>query len=244
MLTSIKGNNYTELIEQGQDNMDLCSFLNYHGFDAEHFGIKLQFWFELNNRGNDEYFVLTDELVDLIGYRGSGENKRNQRTNLIRFIEKNFTEHLHYKAIPVTMSNTGKGGQRHKMEIWIKKRPFKQLLMSVGTETSRLIHEYMLDLEEGVTQYVVYQNQCKDHQIEDQKKMIRNCPMLMSDMDDMIDTDAVVEVRTIDEFHRHMNTCMYVTTKMEDLLFIAGSVGLPDPSQYSKESLIDLLLHY
>ena len=82
MLTSIKGNNYTELIKQGQDNMDLCSFLNYHGFDAERFGIKLQFWFELNNRGHDEYFVLTDELVDLIGYRGTLQSTYITRLSL------------------------------------------------------------------------------------------------------------------------------------------------------------------
>ena len=110
MITAIKTNNYTELINKGQINTDLCSFLNYHGFDAEHFGIKLQFWFELNKKDKDDDFLLTDEIVDLIGYKGKSGNKSHQRTNLLAFIEKNFTEHLHYKAIPVMMNGTGHGG--------------------------------------------------------------------------------------------------------------------------------------
>ena len=244
MLTAITANNYTELIDEGHNNMDLCSFLSYHGFEADRFNIQLDFWFALNKKSNDEYFTLTDDLVDLIAYKGKTGTKSHQRTNLLRFIEKHFTEHLDYKAVPVTVSGTGHGGLRQKTEIMMKKRPFKELLMSVGTDTSRLIHSYILDLEEGVTQYMVYQHQCKDRQIEDQRQMLRNCPMMMEDMDDTIDTNAVVELRTIDDFHRHMNTNMYATTRMEDLQFIANSVGVPGVSEFNKESLINVLIHY
>ena len=63
-----------------------CQFLLYMGFNMEQFAVPLKFWFELNRLKNDLWFSLTDEIIDLIGYKCSASNDTHNRSNLMRFI--------------------------------------------------------------------------------------------------------------------------------------------------------------
>ena len=85
------------------------------------------------------FFILTNDLIDLIGYKSTESKKTNNRTHLMTYIRKHFTEHLDYYTTPSAEVNTGRGGQ-NKMDIYMKKRPFKMMLMKIGTATSNAIH--------------------------------------------------------------------------------------------------------
>ena len=58
-------------------------------------------------------------------------------------------------------------------EIRMQKRPFKKLLLKVGTSTSDLIHDYILDLEQGAMKYIVYQNECRVHLLSNENSNLK-----------------------------------------------------------------------
>ena len=43
----------------------------------------------------------------------------------------------------------------------MKKIPFKRMLIKVGTSVSDLIHDYLIELDEGVQRYALYQKECQ-----------------------------------------------------------------------------------
>jgi hypothetical protein len=73
----------------------------------------------------------------------------------------------------IVLAKTGRGGAHHKIEIHMKKRPFKKMLVKVGTSTSDLIHEYLLDIEEGCMKYALYQEECKHKKIMEENNILK-----------------------------------------------------------------------
>ena len=65
---------------------------------------------------------------------------------------------MDYIEHSVALVRTGRGGAHHKIEIRMKKRPFKRMLLKLRTSTANLIHEYLLRIEEGCTKYAVQCN--------------------------------------------------------------------------------------
>ena len=88
--------NFGQLIVAGklERDMQLKEFLEFVNFDMNRYA-PLRFWFNLNRISNDEFFVTTEELIDLIGYSKNGSSEK-QRSNLLRFICKNFQEHVDF----------------------------------------------------------------------------------------------------------------------------------------------------
>ena len=80
--------NFGQLIVSGklERDMQLKEFLEFVNFDMNRYA-PLKFWFNLNQLSNDELFVLTDELIDLIDFCKSGPTQ-NQRSSVSRFILK------------------------------------------------------------------------------------------------------------------------------------------------------------
>ena len=133
----------------------------YMGFNMEQFAVPLKFWFELNRLKNDEWFILTDEIIDLIGYKSSASNSTHNRASLLRFIRKHYIEGTDFMVAPICVAKNTRGGAHHKMEIKMKKHAFKSMLMSVRTEVSRTVHEYLITLEEATMKYMTYQYHCQ-----------------------------------------------------------------------------------
>ena len=138
-----------------------CQFLLYMGFNMAQFAVPLKFWFELNRLKNDEWFILTDEIMDLIGYKSSASNSTHNRASLLRFIRKHYIEGTDFMVAPICVAKNTRGGAHHKMEIKMKKHAFKSMLMSVRTEVSRTVHEYLITLEEATMKYMNYQYHCQ-----------------------------------------------------------------------------------
>ena len=133
-------------VQHPSDNLSLCEYLSSIGFDANKFDIPLQFWFNLNSMADDEWFVLTDQMINLIGFKASESNENQRRSNMFAYIRKHFIEGLDFDKTSIVVPKTGRGGAHHKLEIKMKKRPFKKLLIKVGTSTSDIIHDYLLDI--------------------------------------------------------------------------------------------------
>ena len=211
--------NFTQLIISGtiERDMKLKQFLQFIEFDMDRYS-PLKFWFNLNQLSNDEFFVLTDELIDLIGFSKSGSNQ-NQRSSVSRFIRKNFEEHVDYIEEVC--------GPFHKIQIKMKKRPFKLLLMKVGTATSELVHEYLVEFEEHCMEYMMYQNTCNQLTIKEQHQQIREAP-LMYELDDVIDESKVVKFSDVDDLHCHTNAYLYCMTDMDNLCELAHTMRYPN----------------
>lgn len=167
--------NYTDEIVDVCDNLSLCEYLSSIGFDANKFNIPLQFWFNLNSMTDDEWFIVTDELINLIGFKSCESNPSVGKSNLINFIRKNYMNGVDFLTNSQKLVKVGRGGAQHKIEIQMKKRPFKRMLLKVGTSTSDIIHEYLLDIEAGCMKYAWYQEQCKSKLIikEEYRKLKR-----------------------------------------------------------------------
>lgn len=165
--------NENEGIEELSENLSLCEYLAIIGFDANKFNIPLQFWFDLNTLTDDEWFVLTDEMIQLIGFKSSESGQHHSRSNFFAFLRKNFSEGLDFIKTSIAVSRTGRGGAHHKIEIQMKKRPFKKMLLKVGTSTSDLIHDYLLDIEAGCMKYALYQEQCKSKLIIEENRKLK-----------------------------------------------------------------------
>ena len=160
-------------VVEKSDNLSLCEYLVSTGFDAKKFNIPLQFWFDLNSMTDDQWFVLTDELINLIGFKSSASNPSHNRCNLLAFIRKKFIEGSDFMGTAVKLRKNGRGGAHHKIEIRFKKRPFKKMLLKVGTSTSDIIHEYLLDIEEGCMRYALYQEQCKSKLVIEENRRLK-----------------------------------------------------------------------
>ena len=217
---------YKEVIDSGVRDLSYPQFIKYFQIDLQRFAIPLEFWFGLNKLKNDEWFLLTDELINLIGYKSSNSNKSNNRTNLIVFIRKQFKEHLDYYTMAPVVPNTGRGGH-NKLDIYMKKRPFKKLLATVGTETSSIILDYLLDIEDSVVEYMKYSKACELENIKEHVAQIREAPLIY-ELDDVIDENKVVKFSNVDDLHRHSNGYLYRTTDMDNLRELAQTMRYPN----------------
>ena len=121
---------YHELIVQRKlTELDFCEFLRYTKFDMDRFAMPLDFWFELNKKKDGEWILLTDELIALIGYKSSDSNPSTTKSHLFRFINTNFVENIDFLGIRAGIPKNTRGGAHHKLEIHMKKRPFKKMLL-------------------------------------------------------------------------------------------------------------------
>ena len=155
------------------ENLSLCDYLVSIGFDVNRFSIPLEFWFELNSKSDEEWFILNDELINIMGFKPSISNPSTGRSHLLRFIRNHFISGTDFLTTLQKVEKFSKGGAQHKNEIQMKKRPFKKMLLTVNTSTSSLIHDYLLDLEEGCTKYVLYQEQCKTKAILEENSRLK-----------------------------------------------------------------------
>ena len=155
------------------DTLSLCEHLAMTGFDANTFNIPLEFWLNLNLMTDQEWILLTDELIELIGFKSCESNPSVGKSNLLKFIRKHCIQGVEYMEHTIVLAKTGRGGAHHKIEIHMKKRPFKKMLVKVGTSTSDLIHEYLLDIEEGCMKYALYQEECKHKKIMEENNILK-----------------------------------------------------------------------
>ena len=130
----------------------------------------------MNELKKDEWFKITDDIIDLIGYKSSVSNVSNNRSALLKFMRKNFTEGIDFRtcfAITAVIAKPGSGG-RNKLEIEMKKFPFKKMLLKVGTDMSDAIHDYLIAFEELTIEYMTYRYHSKSIEVRRINTILRN----------------------------------------------------------------------
>ena len=156
------------IINQNQRSLSLCDFFNVSNFDPSQF-FDLSFWCALNSLEDDEWFEVTDDTIQIIGYKSTEKRKDSGRGNLLKFIKKNFIENVDYKNSlhPRGWKPNDTGG-RNKMTLEMKRDSFKMLLLTANTEHSKDIYRYLIAFENNVKQYAIYQHECQLYQKETQ----------------------------------------------------------------------------
>jgi hypothetical protein len=166
---------FQELIQHVTTMVSLDEFFKYIQFDANFF-FGNNFWTELNKLNSDVFFHINDVIIDAIGYKKtetSSSGQYNHRTNLFQCIKTNFIEKEdyilltksefekrdvnNYRVIDTLEKSKVKQRGGLKNELFMKRDSFKELLMIVRTQHSRLIYKYLIQYENHVEQYKQYQ---------------------------------------------------------------------------------------
>ena len=106
-----------ELSTASNNKMSLFEFLESTGFDIHRFAIPLQFWFDLNAKSNDEWVWITDELINIIGYKSTESNVNHSGCSLLRFIRAHVQEGSDFLTTLDSVVKKGRGGAQYKTEI-------------------------------------------------------------------------------------------------------------------------------
>ena len=78
-------------------DLTFAQFLQRHeSFKVDQFTVPLLFWMSLNELKKDEWFKLTDDIIDLIGYKSSVSDVSNNRSALLKFMRKFFKEGIDF----------------------------------------------------------------------------------------------------------------------------------------------------
>ena len=143
-------------------SLSLCEFFTETEFDANMY-FTSTFWFTLNQLNDNDWFEVTDEVIQKIGFQGDIK-KSNQRTHLFECIKKHFIENVDYTlSIDETIIKSGRGGH-NKKTLHMKRDTFKKLLLKVNTKNSDQIFDFLISFEKHVIKYIRYQRECLTYQ--------------------------------------------------------------------------------
>ena len=120
-------------------SLTLCAFFDLTDFDANQY-FDSSFWCALNSLGDDEWFEVTDDIIERVGYKGTAARMDNIRTTLFNFLKKHFIENMDYIFIlEYSRGKNGSGGS-NKFTLKMKRDSFKMLLLSANTQYSKEIY--------------------------------------------------------------------------------------------------------
>ena len=123
-------------------SLSLCEFFTETEFDANMY-FTSTFWFALNQLNDNDWFEVTDDIIEKIGFKGDIK-KCHPRTNLFECIKRHFIENVDYKfALKNLGAIIGRGGH-NKKTLHMKRVSFKKLLMKVNTKNSDQIFDYLI----------------------------------------------------------------------------------------------------
>ena len=150
------------IVEKKMLSLSLCEFFMETEFDLNmHF--TSTFWFTLNQLNDNDWFEVTDDIIEKIGFKGDIK-KSNQRTHLFECIKKHFIENVDYTlSIDETIIKSGRGGH-NKKTLHMKRDTFKKLLLKVNTKNSDQIFDFLISFEKHVIKYIRYQRECLTYQ--------------------------------------------------------------------------------
>ena len=149
------------IVHQNKLSLTLCEFFEITNFDPSQF-FDSSFWCALNSLEDDEWFELSDDIIEIIGFKGTEKRIDNIRSNLITFIRKHFVEYVDYEfsVLKHLSAKSGSGGH-NKMTLKMKRDSFKMVLMKSNTQHSDQIYRYLIAFENHVKKYSIYQYECE-----------------------------------------------------------------------------------
>jgi len=112
------------IVHQNKVSLTLCEFFEITDFDPSQF-FDSSFWCALNSLDDDEWFEVTDDVIEIIGYKGTETRIDNIRSSLFRFIKNHFIENNDYMFILHGRSIQPTTDSHRKMTLKMKRDSFK-----------------------------------------------------------------------------------------------------------------------
>ena len=91
------------IVQKNKLSLTLCEFFEITDFNPSQF-FDSSFWCALNSLEDDEWFEVTDDVIEIIGYKGTESRIDNIRSNLFRFIKNRLL-----KMLIICLSFTAEG---------------------------------------------------------------------------------------------------------------------------------------
>ena len=151
-------------------SLSLYEFFDVMGFNSSVF-FDAPFWSALNSLENDEWFEVSNDIIESIGYKGTQGSLDHMRRNLFKLIKKQFIVNIDY--ILTVPPRTVSSGSHNKMTLKMKRDSFKMLLMLVNTQHCDQIYRYLINVENQVKQYETYQHECKLYLLDREKAQLK-----------------------------------------------------------------------
>ena len=183
------------IVRQNKKSLTLCDFFEITNFNPSQF-FDSSFWCALNSLDDDEWFEVTDDVIEKIGFKGESK-KCNFRTNLFKCIKKHFVENIDYMFTLHNVKVTNGSGNHNKNTLKMKRDSFKMLLMKVNTQHSDQIYKYLIAFENNVKQYAIYQHECQLYQQQIQ---------LTNTHEENVRLKALTDAPTLDSFRKNALT--------------------------------------
>ena len=148
------------IVRQNKLSLSLCDFFEITDFNPSQF-FDSSFWCALNSLDDDEWFEVTDDVIEIIGYKGTETRIDNIRSSLFRFIKNHFIENIDYMLILHSCRIESSVDSHRKMTLKMKRDSFKMVLMKSNTQNSDQIYRYLIAFENQVKKYAMYQSECE-----------------------------------------------------------------------------------
>ena len=168
----LKNLDLTEIIKNNS-LLTIKELLNKVNYNLDNLFID-RFW---NNIKDDKWIYLDNDLILWLGYKELNKGKEN----ILRILKKYNKENEDYKILnntefdinnfcsPQTIEqnlNEEKRGAHNKQYIILSPDCFKELCMYVGTNKSKEIKKYYIQLEKVFKFYLEYQNEYRKFELE------------------------------------------------------------------------------
>ena len=105
-------------------DLSLCDFFAETGFDPNVY-FSSTFWFSLNRLNDEEWFEVTDDVIEKIGYKDRG--KTNHRTTLFECLKKHFVGSVDYILVLENTRTIIARGWANKRNLKMKHDAFKKI---------------------------------------------------------------------------------------------------------------------
>ena len=174
------------IVRQNKLSLSLCDFFEITDFNPSQF-FDSSFWCALNSLDDDEWFEVTDDVIEIIGYKGTETRIDNIRSSLFRFIKNHFIENIDYMFILHGRSIQPTTDSHRKMTLKMKRDSFKMVLMKSNTQNSDQIYRYLIAFENHVKKYAIYQHECEMYQKNQENVRLK----------------ALTDVPTLDSFRKN-----------------------------------------
>ena len=184
------------IVQQNKLSLTLCEFFEITDFNPSQF-FDSSFWCALNSLDDDEWFEVSDDIIEIIGYKGTLARMDSIRSNMFSFVKKHFIENIDYMLFHEQKWKCAGSVGRNKLTLKMKRDSFKMLLLTSNTQNSKDIYRYLIAFENNVKQYAIYQHECQLYQKETQ---------LNNEHQENVRLKALTDVPVLDQYRKNALT--------------------------------------
>ncbi len=192
MAVSFKNINLTEFINQNKQLLTIKELLTKINYTIDNLYID-QFWDSISD---DKWIYLDDNLILWFGY----SDIKHGKEQINKLIKKYIIENEDYKILNNTEFNDNKScvgvygeqdlsknhGGHNKKYIIISPDSFKELCFYIGTNKSKEIKKYYIELEKVFKFYLDYQKKFKELELEEKESLLKQKENIINEQKEKI----------------------------------------------------------